>query len=244
MMYLRKVHFLIWALWNSRLAQPILRWMHRERHINPLDAIIKICEPKSGGPLDRVLCEYESEARAEWHDSPRSVLEEFSNRVEELKSGEFTKLNLKYLAKILLDKSLSREILQELADYDDTEIARELAKFSVDRLLDFNNLEKSKIMHYPVTVANALRTSYPQIPKDTSVCEFKITKKTLTAINKSLKAFDFEKKPVWAVAVSLQSLHNSFMYNFRFNKSSRAKAKPQRTTVSRSGWTSRWAPLN
>lgn len=245
MMYLRKVHFLIWALWNSRLAQPILRWMHRERGINPLDTILHICNPTPGGSLDNLLTEYQKEARAEWHESPDAVLQEVSNRVDELENGEFTKLNLKYLAKILLDQKLSDEILLEIARCAKSPEAIELANFCVDRLFDFNNQKRTKTKDYPLSVARALRIAYPNIPEGASRCEFTMSHKTFNSIRNDLKKFNFKNNPVWAVSVTLQAFSNSFMYDMRFKEDGAIQETPNHNNETfGAGWTSRWAPLD
>ena len=216
MMFLRKVHFLIWALWNSRMAHPILRWMHKEQGVNPLDTVLNICDPEPGSTLDQLLKDYEKEARAEWYDSPEAVSVAYADRIEELKSGEFTKQNLKYLAKILLDRDLATKVLEQIAACAKSPIADELVKFSIDRLFDFNKPKLEQSISYSPDLADALRSSYPSIPEGTSECSFSMEERTFRSIKNDLIKFDFETKPVWALSVTLQAYSNSFAYNFQF----------------------------
>ena len=45
---LRIVHFIAWAMWNSGLAQPLLRHLFHAEGVSPLDAILSLVEGTSG----------------------------------------------------------------------------------------------------------------------------------------------------------------------------------------------------
>jgi len=220
MFTLRLVHFLAWALWNSGLAQPLMRSLFKAEGINPLDAILAIirCDtlhPRVAGFIE----EYKAEARTEWFDSAEELIGYFKANHRELLTREYMKLNLKYLGKLLLDRELASLVLDVVASASGRPVARELAQFCLDRILFMDGMELGKEVRYSRELVAALAAIYPTVSAGgTQVCRYSLDAKQLRAVENELKRFSFEDNPVRAVALTLQNYGDKMMFDFAFGE--------------------------
>ena len=227
MFTLRKVHFLAWALWNSGLAQPLLRFLHADEGINPLDAILALYEEQLSPRVQTFLDEYIAEAREEWYPSAENLMEHFRTNTDELLHNEYLKLNLKYLARLLLDKELARDVLQVVAGRSQSPVALELAEFSLERTIFIEERVLTKQVIFSESLVNALVLIYPALRlHETTECTFSITDKQLRAIGLELERFHFDEMPIRAVALALQNYGDKLFYDFSFGEHVES-AKPE-----------------
>jgi len=214
---LRKIHFLAWALWNSGLAQPLLRYLHNVEGINPLDSIMQVMENEKDVELKQFFDEFEDEIKHEWFDTEEELLTYFEKNHEVLIKNEYLKLNLKYLAKLLLDRKLASAIIRLVSSISENEHAKRVADFCLERMIFVNELVKNKTIEFDQSLVEALGRIYPNIHCGLSpICEFDINDKMLNAINWELDRFDFAEDPVRAVALALQNYGDKLFYNFAF----------------------------
>ena len=214
---LRKIHFLAWALWNSGLAQPLLRYLHKVEGINPLDSILQVMENQKDVKLKKFFADFEGEIEHEWFDTEEELLSYFDENYEQLIKNEYLKLNLKYLAKLLLDRDLASAVIKMVASISQNEHAEVVANFCLERMVFVNELVKNKEFKFEDSLVVALRCIYPTIRGNAGpVCQFSISEKMINAINWELERFDFAQDPVRAVALALQNYGDKLFYDFSF----------------------------
>jgi radical SAM superfamily enzyme YgiQ (UPF0313 family) len=214
---LRLIHFFTWVFWNSGLGQPLLRWLHAAKDINPLDAILSLVSKTDNRTLTKLVDDYMLEARSEWFESREELLKFWEKNFDKLVGEDYVKLNLKYLAKIILDKGLATDLLGIMACQTNDPIAKELADFSIDRIffLEDRNLKKTKI--YSDELVAQLSLIYPNIKKGSHpTCVFSLDKKRLTSFEHELGRYGFEEKPERAMAQFLQIYGTDLLYDFAF----------------------------
>lgn len=218
MFTLRLVHFLAWALWNSGLAQPLMRYLFVAEGINPLDSILAIIRTDRLDPrLAAFIDEYKAEASTEWFDSAEALIAHFKKNHQQLLNQEYMKLNLKYLGKMLLDRGLAELMLSAVAAQSGSPVAAELASFSMERTLFIDGMTLRKDKRYSRNLVEALSRIYPTVAADgTDLCRFQIDEKKLRAVDNELKRFSFDENPVRAVALTLQNYGDKMVFDFAF----------------------------
>ena len=90
---LRTTHFLAWAMWNSGIAQPLLRYMFNVENVNPLDAILALVEETLPSDLQTFMDDYVAEARSEWFESAEELIQYFKANAKEMLENEYLKLS-------------------------------------------------------------------------------------------------------------------------------------------------------
>jgi radical SAM superfamily enzyme YgiQ (UPF0313 family) len=216
---LRVVHFLAWALWNSGLAQPLLRYMFKAEGINPLDAILSITHSnlESEPEIKEFLDVYISEARTEWFDSEEELLADFQNNHEKLLNQEYLKLNLKFLSKILLNSDLARKILNVVAKNSSSNIVNELVDFSMERIFFINSRVNEKNINFSPALIEGLSIIYPSVSSNgNNVCKFSVTPKFYRVVDAELERFMFNENSLRALTLTLQNYGDKLMYDFSF----------------------------
>lgn len=215
MYYIRTVHFLVWALWNSGLGQPLLRYIHATDRINPLDAMLKVLDFDGSPELRGFFDAYAAEARNEWFDSLEELDEHF-RRNYQTDEFEYLKLNLKYLAKLLLDKRLARQLLETLGVVCTGSLVNEFIHFSLERVIFVREIDDSKTMEMSPEFCSTLTHLYPDLTIARSICEFSIDSKERRLREKDLALFGFEDDPLRALTLSLQRFGTSMLYRYSF----------------------------
>ena len=151
--------------------------------------------------------DYKSEAREEWFESAEDLMDYFKTNADEMLENEYLKLNLKYLAKILLDENLARAMLETIAKRCKSGIGDELVQFCLDRIffIETRVLEKNKA--YSPELVAALGQIYPTVKADIETeCRFSVSPKLYRAVELEMERFRFGENPVRAIALALQNL--------------------------------------
>jgi radical SAM superfamily enzyme YgiQ (UPF0313 family) len=215
---LRMVHFLAWSMWNSNLAQPLLRYMFLEEGINPLDAISSIATQTSDPVVTDLIERYKSDARNEWFESAEDLIKSFKENSNRHLNEESLKLNLNYLAQILLDKSLAERMLHVIASKSSSPAARALVDFCIERVCFIEGRTRSKSVVVPDEVIAALTKVYPAVSAESgNLCEFTVTEKDFNALQYELDRFAFTTDPVRGLTLALQTCGTRMTYDFVFD---------------------------
>lgn len=214
---LRVIHFLTWVMWNSGLAQPLLRYLFSVKNINPLDAVLSLTAGDVPESVRTLISDYKNEAGTEWFDSVDDLVGAFIRDPDGQLNNEYLKLNLKYLAKILLDRGLAEDMLSHIAKLDGSEVSRGLVSFCCERILFIEKWQLSRTVMFSEDVVKALSQVYPTVPADASNgCRFVLQEKFDRAIKHELEKFGFSEDPVRALAITLQNYGEKMMYEFAF----------------------------
>jgi len=214
---LRVTHFLAWAMWNSGIAQPLLRHMFKTEGVNPLDAILALVEDALPPVVRAFMDDYVAEARSEWFDSAEALTEHFKANADEMLANEYLKLNLKYLARILLDKRIASSMLEIIARRSTSPARDALVTFCLDRIFFIEDRVHEKRGHYSPALVAALAAVYPSVqPDSTTICRFSVTAKQFRAVELEMERFDFAENPVRAIALALQNYGDKLYYDFAF----------------------------
>ncbi len=214
---LRIVHFLAWALWNSGLAQPLLRYMFKTENVNPLDSILALIEEDLPDDIQTFMDDYVAEARTEWFDSADELMEHFKANAQEMLDNEYLKLNLKYLAKILLDRNIAEAMLKIIARCCKSPASDDLVRFCLDRIFFIEERVVEKSVRYSPELTEALALIYPTVKNDVPPeCRFNVTPKQMRAVELEMERFQYDENPVRAIALALQNYGDKLYYDFAF----------------------------
>ncbi|MEQ8667392.1 MAG: radical SAM protein [Rhodospirillales bacterium] len=214
---IRIIHFFAWAIWNSGLGQPLLRWMHVNENVNPLDALLGLIESKANPALNELRDSYVREIRSEWFDSKEDLIEHFTKNIDGLLDTDYVKINLKFLARILLDRNLARQVLLVLAEQSNNPVAVELVDFCLDRIFFLDTRTTEKSVTYSPAVVEALSMIYPSVEPDSpATCQFSVTQAFFDMIEFEMERYDFTTNQIRNMALFLQQNGTFMMYDFRF----------------------------
>lgn len=216
MHYLRIIHFFIWAFWNLGLAKPLLKWILIESGKNPLDVLMDLAKPGRDPHLDNFVAEFDAEAREEWFDTADQLKEYYTKNFEQLIAEGFLKLNHKYLAKILLDKKLAKFLIDSLVRQNHSHISEQLGQFCFDRIF-FIDSPIAKKCEYDKDMVNILKLIYPYVNFESNTCFFEQQEGAKEAISFELDKFGFNKDPLRALTLTVESYRNRFLYDFNFS---------------------------
>ena len=217
MFTLRVVHFLTWVLWNSTLAQPLLRHMFKVENINPIDSVLELMDAGKDAEFDAFLEAYKAEARDEWFDSRDEIVGIFKQNHKEMLENEYINLNLIYLAKIYLSKNMARRILNIVAARSNHAATPELVEFCLNRAFFINERVKEKEVEFSSALVKALSLVYPDVPSDAAgICRFHVTDKHYNAIDLELNAYQFDRHPERGLAITMQTYGGKLFYSFTF----------------------------
>jgi len=114
---LKRIHFLVYILWNSSYARDLLK-LGMKFGINPLDAILELCSKKSEKKFHNVLDQLHIEAEAEWFETETEIKkfytksDNYNRFINNDKPVE--KLIWKYFAIFISDKILLKELINSL----------------------------------------------------------------------------------------------------------------------------------
>jgi len=216
MHYLRIIHFFIWVFWNLGIAKPLLKWIQSEHGKNPVDVFIELAKPGKNSILDQFIHDFDTEARNEWFDTVNDLNHYYKSNFDSLIEKGFLKLNPKYLSKLILDKALTRSLIDVLVEKYKSKISVELGNFCCDQIF-FLDSSTSKECKYDEDTLNVLRMIYPHITFEGNTCFFEQQKGIQEAINYELKKFNFETEPIRALTLTMETYRNRFLYDFSFS---------------------------
>ena len=155
----RRVHWLIWFMWNYRFFYDFLK-IFQSHGVNPIDFIIAMMESLDSSKREKVKQindDFYKETYGEFHDSPKALREYFLKRenFEGLLDGKKGgKLNLKFQWRVILE--LYPEFSQTVLDTGiklckthnldiDAKQLSEVLDFNATSVLDFSSSEPHKL---------------------------------------------------------------------------------------------------
>jgi len=215
---IRLIHFVSWALWNSGLAQPLLRYLYKNYDINPLDAMMELFESDLA-QITSLFNKYTDESKNEWYDTEKDAIEKFMSNCSHGNVNEALKLNLKYLAEIMQNKDVAKALLEKIAEIVDDPVADEMAKFSLDRLIFLDQLTKEKRVQYSDRMTRALKEIYPSLEIETNECMFSIDTKKFTLLKNEICDQEFIVDPSRGLTILLQRYGTKLQYEQSFGGS-------------------------
>ena len=165
----RRVHWLIWFMWNYRFFYDFLK-IFQSHGVNPIDfikAFMESLDSSERGKVKQINDDFYKETYGEFHDSPKALREHFLKRenFEGLVNGEKGgKLNLKFQWRVILElyPEFSQTVLDtgiklcktHNLDIDEKQLS-EVIDFNATSVLDFSSSEphdlgeeQSKVYHY------------------------------------------------------------------------------------------------
>lgn len=223
MHFLRIVHFFVWAFWNLGVGRTLLEWIHIKSGKNPLDVLLDLIKPGTSPELDQFVSDFDIEARSEWFETPDELIQYYTKNFDDLIANGFMKLNLKYLAKILLDNKLAKLFIDALIRQYPSNVSEQLGKFCYDRIFFLDSPTTKKIQYNKDTI-EALKMIYPHIDFDHNTCYFEQKEGFKDAINFELRKFEFKKDPLNALTLTLESFRKRFLYDFSFSTTGRKES--------------------
>jgi radical SAM superfamily enzyme YgiQ (UPF0313 family) len=216
MRYLRIIHFFIWAFWNVGIAKPLLQFIHMEKGINPLDILFSLAKQDDDKILNKFLNEFDLESREEWFDSPKELTDYYNKNFDSLIENGFLKLNFKYLAKLFLEKEFIKRWIEKIVLQYRNEKTEKLAKFCFDRIYFIGTQELTKKIEYDESVVRILKNVFPYNEFNSNTCTFNIDDASKNNIEFALKKYNFERVPIRALAMTLESYYNYLLFDFQF----------------------------
>ena len=122
-------------------------------------------------------------------------------------------MNQKYLAKILLDKSFAKHLLETISEKFSGGISNELVHFCLERIFFPDSKILNKRFTYSDDTIDALKLVYPNISFESNTCNFVLNKSTYKAIEFDLNRFQYKIDPLVAVTITLDSHSMRFFYD-------------------------------
>ena len=223
MHYLRVLHFFIWVFWNLAIGKTLLQWIQMEYGKNPLDVLIDMIKPGTSPELEKFVTEFDIEARSEWFDTPNELIKHYTENFDQFIAEGYLKLNLKHLAKIFLDKKLTKFLIDALVNQYPSNISKQLGKFCYDRIV-FLDSPISKKSEYSEDGINALKKIYPDMNFESNICFFEQKEGFKETIDYELKKFEFDKDPLRALTLTLESYRKRFLNDFSFSLTGRKES--------------------
>ena len=223
MHYLRVIHFFIWVFWNLAVGKSLLQWIQIKSGKNPLDVLVSLVKPGMDPDLDKFVTEFDMEARTEWFDTPDVLIQHYTKNFEQFIKEGYLKLNLKHLAKILLNKKLAKFLINALVRQYPSHISEQLGKFCYDRIF-FLDSPESKRLQYDKDTISALKIIYPDINFESNTCFFEQKEGFKEAIDFELTKFGFDNNQLRALTLTLESYRKRFLYDFNFSSTGRKES--------------------
>ena len=247
---LKTVHFLVYALWNSRFARDLLR-LGLRFDVNPLDVILAINNDSSLSLYHEILAPLAEDYRNEWFPDEAALREHYDSPDvwQQIVTGEgIEKLTWKYMAKLLLREDLIHELIGTAARFMETrchghdnviEILKEISEDRIrvavfDDMSDESYFEKRKRYELSLEDYELLR-SLDCLPDDIHYdvngfeLQFLYRKEDYQYVNTVLKRCGFSDEPVRALSAALgNGMLSYFTYAVKgaANEESLRAAKP------------------
>lgn len=231
---LKKIHFLSNLFWSLGAGKNLLK-IGQFFKVNPLDVILCIANDKSSKLFKNILEPLEKEFKGEWFDNEDDLLNHYkkSENNEKLLSGEegLTKLNLKYMTNLILEKKIIQESIHLLKKFikemwGDKKVNMDLldlvTKLSVDKLrMDLLNDPLIKKVEYSCSSENfriikdsKIIPDYIMLKDNKFSLEYSFPKIRFERMKSRLEKYDFKNKPHQSLYSALTIGSAKFLYEF------------------------------
>jgi putative methyltransferase len=114
---LKKLHFLMYLLWNFGLGKPLLT-LSAKCGVNPVDVMLALAMDQQSALSRRVLTPICDNFRSEFFESEEQLIRYYSQPevTQDILAGrrDFQKLNLKYVAHCIDEKSIILDTIQQM----------------------------------------------------------------------------------------------------------------------------------
>ena len=127
---------------NYKFYYELLKYL-QSVGINPIDYIIRLIDNKDNAPskVKDILIKFGNEAKYEWFDTPEELDKYYTEHFDYLTSGNYGKLNGKYIFKVLIEckDEFEEYLLSTALDMcGDSEIHNIMRMLS-ERIIDFRS---------------------------------------------------------------------------------------------------------
>ena len=235
MHYLKKVHFMLNLLWTTGAGKPLLK-LAKNNGMNPTNLILNIIKDENSSLSDKILNPLVEEFKNEWFETRDELIDYFSNpkNSKEILSGKkgLKKLNLKYLARMIVQKTPLYETIPIIKDHLKTsckineEIIDVVAQISIDSLrLDLINGKLTKSIFYKVNFDNFnYLKDIKIIPESTFytndgfTIDYKFSKEKHDKLSNRLINYNFDKIPEESLYSAFTAGLARFLYAISDNK--------------------------
>jgi radical SAM superfamily enzyme YgiQ (UPF0313 family) len=118
MLFLRGVHWLVWYGWNHGFLKPLLKYIHRTYHINPVEIILGVLKDrkqnKSFPTLSGLLENFYDDASREWFSSHEELKAHYGDpdNWANLKANGYSKVEFVYNSRMIVDRAAFSELLE------------------------------------------------------------------------------------------------------------------------------------
>ena len=228
---LKKTHFLTNLFWNQGIGKLLLR-LGQFFNVNPLDVIMNLSKDEVSNLSKKILNPLQKEFKEEWFNTEEELINHYkqSKYHDKLLSGEegLTKLNLKYIAKLMLDKETAFDAIYLLKKYTkqlckqefEDELFDIVTKISIDSFrLDLLKGPLDKTIDYTVNYENfKILLNSGLIPESTVFNKNKFTlnysfpESRFERMKNRLVKYDFENRPEESLYSALTVNYAKFSY--------------------------------
>ena len=230
---LKKIHFLTNLFWSMGVGKSLLK-IGQLFKISPLDVIIRLAQDQNSPLFKNILSPLENEFKNEWFDNEQDLINFYKDpkNHENLLSGKegLTKLNLKYMTKLMLEKKvvynsihLLKNFIKNVCEKNlNNELLDIVAKISIDKLrLDLLDAPLFKRENYSCSLSTfKILIDSKVIPADTILkkgyfnLDFVFSETRYDRMKSRLLKNDFTKKPQSSLYGALTLGSAKFMYSF------------------------------
>tara|TARA_B100000886_G_C20423136_1_gene492529 strand:+ start:924 stop:3038 length:2115 start_codon:yes stop_codon:yes gene_type:complete len=230
---LKKIHFLTNLFWSSGVGRNLLK-IGQIFQVNPLDVIISVANDKTSDIYKNVLEPLEKEFKNEWFNTEEDLLRHYS-RIEnhkKLLSNEegLTKLNLKYLANLILEKETvhnsiyllkkyikkicGKNINDELLDLATTlsihKLRIDLLKSPLKKKIEYNCSSEN----FKILIDKKIIPDYTEFRNQKFTLNYNFPEIRFIRMKKRLQSLNFNDKPKQSLYGALTVGSAKFLYNF------------------------------
>ena len=230
---LKKIHFLSNLFWSSGVGRNLLK-IGQIFQVNPLDAIISIANEKTSNLYKNILDPLEKEFKNEWFGTEEDILKHYnmSKNNEKLLSGEegLTKLNLKYLTNLILEKEtvydsiylLKKFIKNMCGNNKNNELLDLATTLSIDKMrLDLLEAPLVKKIEYNCSAENfkilidsKIIPDHTELKNQKFILEYNFPEIRFHRMKSRLQKYDFKNKPKQSLYGALTVGSAKFLYTF------------------------------
>lgn len=228
---LKGTHFLVYLLWNSTFAKPLLK-LGFAYNLNPLDIFLVIEKDQQSEISSKILLPLIKAYNREWFSTEKEIIEHYSKPeiYRDILSGKLSseKLTWKFMSQCLYEKEIIYQVIDKVSQIikEQTKVPKKLLeivqKISKDRLkLDLTqDIQSNKDISYECSEPDFKKIKELGIIPPLTFFDGKqftlnyyYRLEDSEHLNKILQRFNYEKKPITALCAALSyRSYSGFIY--------------------------------